>query len=278
MTNSRANGVPRKLLRTIVILGLALLCALPLYYVIISSFKTSVDMTQHPFSLPTEWNFDNYKQAVADGTIWTAFLNTLIVTVFGVVLQVLIGSLAAYAMILKKNWLTVGMGAVLTVAFCIPVQSTLLPLYKMEGSFGLVDSLPGLIVLYLGDAMFCYYMIVGYMRKLPMELIEAARVDGAGPFRIYWQIVLPLIRPILATVVVFQTLATWNDFLRPSVFISSSQKRTVVLQVYNAVNAFSTNWPLFMAITCIALAPVVVFFLFCQRWIVSGLVAGAVKG
>ncbi|MBT1171388.1 carbohydrate ABC transporter permease [Bifidobacterium sp. SO4] len=278
MTNARANSLSRRILRSIVTLGLAILCALPLYYVVVSSFKTSVDMTKHPFALPTEWVFANYAQAVADGSIWTAFANTLIVTVFGVMLQVGVGSLAAYAMILKKNWLTVGMGAVLTLAFCIPVQSTLLPLYKMEGAAGIVDTLPGLIVLYLTESAFCYYLIVGYMRKLPVELLEAARVDGAGPWRIYWQIVLPLIRPILATVVVFQTLAIWNDFLRPSVFISTEEKRTVVLQVYNAVTAFSTNWPLFMAITCIALAPVVVFFIFCQRWIVSGLVAGAVKG
>lgn len=278
MTNARANSLSRRILRSIVTLGLAILCALPLYYVVISSFKTSVDMTQHPFELPAKWVFANYAQAVADGSIWRAFANTLIVTVFGVILQVGVGSLAAYAMILKKNWLTVSMGTVLTLAFCIPVQSTLLPLYKMEGAFGIVDTLPGLIVLYLTESAFCYYLIVGYMRKLPVELLEAARVDGAGPWRIYWQIVLPLIRPILATVVVFQTLAIWNDFLRPSVFISTEEKRTVVLQVYNAVTAFSTNWPLFMAITCIALAPVVVFFIFCQRWIVSGLVAGAVKG
>ncbi|MBT1181034.1 carbohydrate ABC transporter permease [Bifidobacterium sp. CP2] len=278
MTNARANSLSRRIVRSIVVLVLAVVCALPLYYVIISSFKTSVDMTRHPFALPEKWMFANYGQAIADGSIWTAFLNTIVVTVFAVILQVAIGSLAAYAMVLKRNWLTVGMGAVLTLAFCIPVQSTLLPLYKMEGAVGIVDSLPGLIALYAADSAFCYYLIVGYMRKLPFELFEAARVDGASPWRIYWQIVLPLIRPILATVIVFQTLAVWNDFLRPSVFISTQEKRTVVLQVYNAVNGYSTNWPLFMAITCIALTPVVVFFLFCQRWIVSGLVAGAVKG
>lgn len=278
MIEARANSVPRKILRAVVVVGLALICAIPLYYVVVSSFKTNVEMAQHPFALPEHWSLDNYKTAIADGSIWRAFGNSIVITFFAVLLQVAVGSLAAYAMILKKNWLTVGMGAVLTVAFCIPVQSTLLPLYQMEGSLGLVNTIPGVIVLYLVDSAFCYYLVVGYMRKLPMELLEAARVDGAGPFRIYWQIVLPLIRPILATVIVFQTLATWNDFLRPSVFITDEAKRTVVLQVYNAVTAFSTNWPLFMAITCIALAPVVVFFLFCQRYIVSGLVAGAVKG
>lgn len=278
MTTSRANSLPRRILRTIVMVGLAVICAIPLYYVVVSSFKTSVEMTQHPFALPEHWNVDNYIQAVEDGSIWRAFGNSIIITVFAVLLEVAVGSLAAYAMILKRNWLTVGMGAVLTVAFCIPVQSTLLPLYKMEGAAGLVNTIPGVVALYLADSAFCYYLVVGYMRKLPMELLEAARVDGASPFRIYWQIVLPLIRPILATVIVFQTLAVWNDFLRPSVFIADEAKRTVVLQVYNAVSSFTTNWPLFMAITCIALAPVVVFFMFCQRWIVSGLVAGAVKG
>lgn len=278
MTTSRANSLPRRILRTIVMVGLAVICAIPLYYVVVSSFKTSVEMTQHPFALPEHWNVDNYIQAVEDGSIWRAFGNSIIITVFAVLLEVAVGSLAAYAMILKRNWLTVGMGAVLTVAFCIPVQSTLLPLYKMEGAAGLVNTIPGVVALYLADSAFCYYLVVGYMRKLPMELLEAARVDGASPFRIYWQIVLPLIRPILATVIVFQTLTVWNDFLRPSVFIADEAKRTVVLQVYNAVSSFTTNWPLFMAITCIALAPVVVFFMFCQRWIVSGLVAGAVKG
>ncbi|NMM94608.1 carbohydrate ABC transporter permease [Bifidobacterium oedipodis] len=278
MTESRANSLPRRILRTIVVLGLAIICAIPLYYVIVSSFKTNTEMTQHPFALPQHWDLTKYQEAIADGSIWLAFGNSIVVTFFAVILQVAVGSLAAYAMILKKNWLTVGMGAVLTIAFCIPVQSTLLPLYQMEGAIGVVNTLPGLIALYLVDSAFCYYLVVGYMRKLPMELLEAARVDGAGPFRIYWQIVLPLIRPILATVVVFQTLAVWNDFLRPSVFTTDQSKRTVVLQVYNAVDTFSTDWPLFMAITCIALAPVVVFFLFCQRYIVSGLVAGAVKG
>ena len=107
---------------------------------------------------------------------------------------------------------------------------------------------------------------------------EAARIDGAGPLRIFWSIVMPLIRPILTTVVVFQTMSTWNDFMNANVFISSSNLRTIVLQVYNAVGQFSTDWPSFMTITVLALLPVFVFFIFCQKWIVSGLVAGSVKG
>jgi len=164
------------------------------------------------------------------------------------------------------------------IAFVIPTQSILIPLYRMESSVGLVNTLLGLIIMYLGGAVFCYFLIVGYMQSLPFEVIEAARIDGAGPLRIFWSIVLPLIRPILTTVVVFQTMSTWNDFMTANVFISSSNLRTIVLQVYNAVGQFTTDWPSFMTITVLALIPVFVFFIFCQKWIVSGLVAGAVKG
>ena len=253
MTPSQRELV-RKIFRTIVVLGLALICAVPLYYVIVSSFKTSIDMIKNPLGLPEQWTLENYKEAFADGTIIRAFVNTLIVTVVAVLLQVLVGSIA------------------------IPVQATMLPLYRMESETGLVDSLLGLIVLYMGSCVFCYFLIVGYMKSLPQELFEAAKIDGAGPWRIYSRIVLPLITPILTTVVVFQTMGTWNDFLLPSVFLSSTDNQTVVLQVYNAVQQFSTNWPLFMTITVLALVPVFIFFCFCQKWIVSGLVAGSVKG
>ena len=267
-----------KVFRTIVMLALALICAVPLYYVVISSFKGSVDMIKNPLGLPSEWVFSNYADAFADGTIVRAFINTLIVTVVAVLLQVFIGSLAAFGVIYKKSLFTKIVGAVLMVTFAIPVQATMLPLYKMESAVGLVDSLLGLIVLYMGSCVFCYFLIVGYMSSLPQELFEAAKIDGAGPWRIYYKIVLPLITPILTTVVVFQTMSTWNDFLLPSVFLSSTDKQTVVLQVYNAVQQFSTNWPLFMTITVLALVPVFIFFCFCQKWIVSGLVAGSVKG
>lgn len=257
---------------------IALICAIPLWYIIINTFKTTSDMNTNPLGLPVEWTFQNYIDAFEDVPILRSFWNTLVVTFFGVLFQVLIGALAAYGMILRKSVFTSVVGTVLMVAFVIPAQSTLIPLYRMEAQTGLVNTLTGLIVIYTGGAVFCYFLIVGYMRSLPFELIEAARIDGAGPLRIFWSIVMPLIRPILTTVVVFQTMSTWNDFMNANVYISSSSLRTIVLQVYNAVGQFSTDWPSFMTITVIALIPVFVFFIFCQKWIVSGLVSGAVKG
>ncbi|MBW3091772.1 MULTISPECIES: carbohydrate ABC transporter permease [Bifidobacterium] len=264
--------------RTILINAVAIIMALPLYYIIVNSFKTSIDMAKSPFGLPETWSIQNYIDTFANLPIARSFLNSLIVTVVAVFLQLFIGSLAAYGMILRKSWFTAGVGAVLMIAFCIPLQATLIPQYRMEANLHLVNTLWGLIALYLVNSIFCYFLIVGYMRKLPMEVLEAARIDGAGPFKIYYKIVLPMITPILATVVVFQTLSTWNDFLQPNVFLSSTDNRTIILQVFNSMSQFTTNWPAFMAITVIALVPVFVFFIFCQKWIVSGLVAGSVKG
>ncbi|MBH9971804.1 carbohydrate ABC transporter permease [Bifidobacterium sp. W8109] len=268
----------RSVVRSVVVLIIALICAVPLWYILINTFKTVPDMATNPLGLPKQWTLRNYTRAFATVPIVRSLVNTLIVTFFGVLFQVLIGALAAYGMILRKSIFTSVIGVILMIAFVIPAQSTLIPLYRMESSVGLVNTLLGLIVMYLGGAVFCYFLIVGYMQSLPFELIEAARIDGAGPLRIFWSIVLPLIRPILTTVVVFQTMSTWNDFMTANVFISSSNLRTIVLQVYNAVGQFTTDWPSFMTITVLALIPVFIFFIFCQKWIVSGLVAGAVKG
>lgn len=263
---------------SVVMIAISLVCAVPLWYIVINTFKTIADMNVNPLGLPNDWTFDNYINAFKTVPILRSLWNTVIVTFFGVSIQVIVGALAAYGMILRKSRFTSAVGAVLMIAFVVPAQSTLIPLYRMEAGVHLVNTLAGLVLIYLGGAVFCYFLIVGYMRSLPFELIEAARIDGAGPLRIFWNIVMPLIKPILTTVIVFQTMGTWNDFMNANVFISSSELRTIVLQVYNAVGQFSTDWPSFMTITVLALLPVFIFFIFCQKWIVSGLVAGSVKG
>lgn len=266
------------IIRSILVIGLALLCAIPLYVIVINTFKNSADMAIDPFGLPKHFSLENYVYAFQSLPIVTAFFNTLIVTVCGVGFQVIIGALAAWGVVQKKSTLTAAIGTFLMLSFVIPGQVLLIPQYKMEANAHLVDSLLGLIVLYLAGATFCYFLIVQYMMGLPRELFEAARIDGASSLRIFWQIILPLIRPILTTVVVFQTMWTWNDFMTPNIYITSREKQTLVLQVFNAQGQFTTNWPLFMTITTMALIPVFLFFIFCQKWIVAGLVAGSVKG
>jgi raffinose/stachyose/melibiose transport system permease protein len=268
----------RRTALAVVMIALALLVALPLYYILVNTFKTQAEMVASPIALPSGLNFENYVSVFQNVPLLQSFANTLYVTVVGVLVQVLIGAMAAYGMIMRSSKLNRVLAVILVLGFVVPAQSTLIPLYRMLVGVELVDSLNGLVVIYAAGAIFCYFLIQGYMRTLPFEVIEAAMLDGAGVFQIFWRIVLPLIRPILVTVAVFQTMWVWNDFLIPNVFISSPEKRTIVLQVYTAVGEFTTNWPAFMTLSVLALVPMVIFFVFTQRHIVSGLLAGSMKG
>ncbi|MEO7016244.1 MAG: carbohydrate ABC transporter permease [Leifsonia sp.] len=268
----------RGILLSVILVPLGCVMALPFYYIFVNTMKTQQQTAADPLGLPTGLNFDNYVRVFTTMPIAQSFLNTLYVTVISIALMLLIGSMAAFGVLTGKGRFATVIGAALVVAFLIPGQATLIPLYHMLAGVNLVDSLNGLIVMYSCGAIFCYFLIIGYMRSLPGELFEAARIDGAGPFRVYWSVVLPLIRPILVTVGVFQTMWVWNDFITPNVFINSPDQQTLVLQVYTAVGQFTTDWPAFMTLSVIVLIPMVVFFLVAQRQIVSGLVSGSVKG
>lgn len=268
----------KSVLLSVVMITAAIVVGLPFYYIVVSTFKSMHDVAFSPLAPPTSFYLDNYIEAFASLPIAQAFLNSLIVTVSSVSIMLIAGSMAAFGVIIRNSWFTRIVGVLLVVSFLVPFQSTIIPLYQLWVKLSLVDTLQGLIIISSGGAIFSYFLIVGYMRTVPFEIIEAARVDGASPFRIYWQIVLPLIRPILVTVGVFQTMWTWNDFIAPSIFLSSPEKQTIILQVYRAVGQFSTDWPMFMTVSVIALVPMVIFFVVLQRHIVSGLVGGSIKG
>ncbi len=266
------------LLLTAVMVPLATLVGLPFYYIVVNTFKTQSEMSLDPLGLPTAPTFENYAQILADSEVVRAFLNTVIVTGVSVVLMLLIGAMAAFGIVYRRSRIGTIVGGILLLAFLIPFQSTIIPLYQMVVGMGLVDTLQGLIAVYLGGAVFCYFLIVGYLRTVPGDIFEAARIDGAGPWRIFWGIALPLIRPVLITVGVFQVMWIWNDFIAPTIFLSSTENNTLVLLAYHAVSEFVVDWPLFMTVTVIVLVPMLAFFVTMQRYIVDGLVSGSVKG
>jgi raffinose/stachyose/melibiose transport system permease protein len=268
----------RGIFLSVVMIPIACIVAVPFYYIIVNTLKTQAQTTAHPLALPTTLDFDNYVRVFQTLPIVQAFFNTLYVTVISIVLMLLIGAMAAFGVLIGRARFATVLGVILVIAFVVPGQATLIPLYRMLAGLQLVDSLNGLIVMYAAGSIFCYLLIVGYMRTIPAELFEAARIDGAGAFRVFWSVALPLIRPILVTVGVFQTMWVWNDFITPNVFINSPGKQTLVLQVYTAVGQFTTDWPTFMTLTVIVLIPMIIFFIVAQRQLVAGLVSGSVKG
>ncbi|MET7477448.1 carbohydrate ABC transporter permease [Streptomyces sp. NPDC005648] len=259
-------------------LPLSAVMALPFYYVLVNTLKTQAQTTGSPLALPTSPDFSTYRRVLNQVPVAAAFANTLYVTVFSVALMVLIGAMAAYALTIRPTRFNRRFGKLLLLAFVVPTQSTLIPVYQIFVKLGLVNSLNGLVLVYSAGSIFCWFVIQGYMATLPFEVIEAARLDGCGPWQIFWRIVLPLIRPILATVAVFQTMWIWNDFFTPNVYLSDPGKSTIVLEVYTSVGQFQVDWPAFLTLSVMALVPMVVFFVAVQRHIMSGLLSGAVKG
>ncbi|MFG2131827.1 carbohydrate ABC transporter permease [Streptomyces sp. NPDC048751] len=259
-------------------LPLSAVMALPFYYVLVNTLKSQAQTTGSPLALPTSPDLSTYRRVLDQVPVAAAFANTLYVTVFSVALMVLIGAMAAYALTIRPTRFNRRFGKLLLLAFVVPTQSTLIPVYQIFVKLGLVNSLNGLVLVYSAGSIFCWFVIQGYMATLPFEVIEAARLDGCGPWQIFWRIVLPLIRPILATVAVFQTMWIWNDFFTPNVYLSDPGKSTIVLEVYTSVGQFQVDWPAFLTLSVMALVPMVVFFVAVQRHIMSGLLSGAVKG
>jgi len=274
----KTSSTLRYVLLSAVMIAIAVFVGIPLYYIVVNTFKTQDQMVTSPLGLPGQLYLGNYQDVFANVPLARAFLNTLYVTVLGVVFQLVVGAMAAYGMIMRNTRFNRIVGAILLLAFVVPGQATLVPLYLMLVDANQVDTLTGLVIMYLAGAVFCFFLIQGYMTSMPYEIIEAAKIDGAGVVQIFWRIVLPLIRPILATVAVFQPMWIWNDFFTPNVYLSDPGKSTIVLEVYTSVGQFQVDWPAFLTLSVMALVPMVVFFVAVQRHIMSGLLSGAVKG
>lgn len=273
MTDSRR----RLWLLDIVMLPFGILAFFPFYIVIVNTFKSEMETVQNPTGLPSRLDFSNYAQVLAETPILRSFGNSLFLTVTSVVLMVLIGAMAAYPIVYNPTRLNRIITGYLLLGFMVPFQTLLVPLFQLMTNLRLVNKLYGLTTMYLGGSVFVFFLIMGYMRTVPKDLSESATIDGCSVWSIFWRIILPLLRPITVTCAVLQTMWIWNDFLSPMLFLSSREKTTLVLEIYKAKGEFAVNWPMFMTMTVITLAPVFAFFVAMQKQIIKGIVSGAVK-
>ncbi|WP_166244985.1 carbohydrate ABC transporter permease [Paenibacillus turpanensis] len=272
------NEHKRSWLLDLVMLPIGLITFFPFYYILINTFKTMKETAASPLHLPKQWVFTNYVTVFQETPLLRSFGNTLTITVISVLLMVLIGAMAAYPIVYNPGRVNRIVMLYLLAGFMIPFQTTLIPLFQLMTDLQLVDRLYGLIMLYLGGAVFVFFLMMGYMKTIPRELSEAAIIDGCGIAGIFWRIILPLLKPITVTCIIFQTMWIWNDFLAPMLFLNSRSNATLVLQIYTAKGEFSVNWPMFMTLTVITLVPIFIFFIVMQKQIVKGIVGGAIKG
>lgn len=270
------------------ILGLATLCALalmmmaPFLWMLLTSLKTQQEAFQYPPTLlPERPQWSNYTQLFTQVPFARYFLNTTIVTAAVVVGQVLISSLAAYAFARLKFMGRDTIFLFYLATMMVPFQITLIPLYLLVFQLGWVNTYWGLIAPGLSSAYGIFLLRQAFL-TLPEELSDAARIDGASEFGIYWRIFLPLNGPALATLGVFAFLGTWTDLLWPLLIVRDERLRTLELGLAyfnSAVPQFvQPNWPLLMAAAVVVMLPIIVVYLFTQRYFVEGIAISGVKG
>lgn len=256
--------------------------AFPLYMTIVIAFKQPSEMTNSVagiLSLPKTWSFANFAEAMRVTDFWHSLGNSILITLVTVALSILVHSLIGYAIGRNKSHSKFYNFAYLYIVsgMFVPFAILMMPLVKQTAQLGIANWF-GVIVLYVVFYMPMNVLLyTGYLKNIPVALEEAARVDGASTWRTYWKIIFPIMKPMHATVAVLTALGTWNDVMTPLVIMSGSGKNTLPLAQLNFQTQFGTNYNLAFASYLLALLPILIFYIICQKQILNGVVNGAVK-
>lgn len=250
----------------------------PFVWMLSTSFKSPGEIfTKTPTILPQLWTLDGYRNLFAAVNMWLHLWNSVIYAVSLTVLSVLFNAMAAYAFAKLRFPGREKLFALLLVTMMVPGQVTMLPVFLILKSMGLLNSYAGLI-LPGSAAVFAIFMIRQFMAEIPEEILEAARIDGFSEFAIFRRIMLPLCRPIIATLTVFSFIGAWNDFLWPLIIMLREDKYTLPVALASVNGQYNTDWGLLMAGAVVVVVPAVIIFLLAQKHYIKGIAAGAVKG
>lgn len=257
----------------------ALVVLFPLWVMIINSFKDRLSIYENPFGLPKTWNLSNYTDVLSSGDFLIYFKNSLFVVVTSILLVLIIGSLVAYALASwKGKWSTV-LFFFFVVGMMLPIKIASIRLLEMMRALNLLNTTWALIPIYVAMGIpISVFVLTEFIRQIPGELTEAALIDGAGRMRIFVQIVVPLLRPALATVGIYNLVPFWNDLWFPLIFINDEKSKTLLLGVTRLFGQFQTDWSKVLAVLTLSALPVVILYLIMSRQFIKGLTAGAVKG
>lgn len=282
MRNKQKQKAPQSALETLLLVLLAALTLVPLFLVVQNSFKSRFYISGDPFVLPNKETFvavENYISGLSAGGFFAAFGRSLLITVVSVGLIVLCTSMAAWYLMRVRTALTKGMYYLFVFSMIVPFQMVMYTMTYLVGRAKL-NTVLGMPFIYLGfGAGLSVFMLCGFIRGIPRELEEAATIDGCNPVQTFFLVVLPLLKPTAVTVAILNTMWIWNDYLLPYLVLGT-EKKTVPVAIQIAMQGAygSTDYGGLMAMLVLAMIPIVVFYLFCQKYIIKGVVAGAVKG
>lgn len=256
---------------------LALLWLVPFYLMFVNSFKSKKEIFMDTISLPESWNFDNYVTAFEELDFMRTLFNSLLITVVSVVLIIVFSAMAAYALSRAKSRLSTVLFFTFVAAMLIPFQSVMIPLVTVFGQFEMLNR-GGLIFMYLGfGTSLSIFLYHGALNNVPRSLDEAATIDGANRWQVFWHIIFPILKPITVTVAILNIIWIWNDYLLPSLVINTPGSETIPLKMFFFFGEYTKQWHLALAGLTLAIVPVIIFYFFAQREIIKGVSDGAVK-
>ena len=262
-----------------IIVGLiaSLLWIYPFWIIVINSLKSQIGIFSDTLGLPKQFVWSNYPTSLSQLDIISTGLSSLLITISALILLILASSMAAYALSRNRRKLSSGIYFLIAVGLLVPFQAIMIPLVAQFGQANMLNR-PGLIFMYVGlgtsMATFLYY---GALRGIPMALDEAAIMDGANPFQVYWRVIMPLLSPTTVTVIVLNSLWFWNDYLLPSITINRPGMLTIPLKMFQFFGTFGTQWNMALPALVIVVLPIIILFVILQRWVVKGITEGATK-
>ena len=264
----------------IFMIALAVIWFVPIYYLIVTTLKTPQEATLSPLGLPSVFHFENYVNAWSKMQFPRAFGNTLFITVCAVGILVILGSMAGYALARTKSKMGSRIFLLFLAGLTVPFQMNIISLYKIVKSLGLMNTAWAVILVDVAINMpQAVFLIKEFIESsVPIELEEAAIVDGCSVFKRFFTIVLPLLKPVLSTVIILVTLNVWNEFLTPLLFLQSRENGVILQEVTRNIGQFSTDWTALFPMLMLGVAPLMIFYIFMQKYIINGVAAGAVKG
>ena len=274
------------IISNILLMAFCILWLYPVYIIIVNSFKSRSEMYANSLALPSELSLQYYTAAFAKMNFFIAFKNSLVVTVISVIFIVILTSMTAWMFVRTNNTLSKILFSIIIVTMLVPFQTIMMPLMQEMNMFqkatGLEfkDSIGGLIFMYIGfGAGMGVFLYHGFIRSsCPVSLEEAAMIDGASTWRVFWQIVFPILKPITVTVAILDVIWIWNDYLLPSLTLTSQDNKTIPLAMALFFGQYNIEWNMSMAALTFSIIPVIVFYLSAQKYIIKGIAAGAVKG
>lgn len=264
----------------LLMLALSIIILIPIYYLIVTTFKSGTEAALAPMALPKSFSLDSYVQAFQKMQYPRAFRNTLIITAVSVAGIIFSSSMCGYVLNRKSEYkITKALFLLILSGIMFPYQMSILGLYRLIRSLNLMNNLWSVILINVAvNLPFATFLMKSYVSTIPIELEQAAKIDGAGVFRTFATVTFPLMKPTIATVTILNTLTIWNDFMGPLYFLQSREKDVILQEVYRNIGQFSTDWTSLFPMMVLGILPLLLFYLFMQRYIIGGVMAGSVKG